>query len=117
MAETTDLMSRITQVTQKDDGFKLEGYENWFNLAKFYKGPRPIPPAGSEVKIIYAPWTGNDQVTRFYVNSLSLPGVHDAAPPAPAAAPAPGARSPSFRLPTHRRSRVVRRPDCGDEDR
>ena len=92
-----ELAGRITAVTQKDDGFKMEGYEDYFNLGNRYQGPRPIPPAGSEVVIVYNPWTGRDGKVRFSVNSLSLAGAAAPVPvptdptpsPVPTPAPAP----------------------------
>lgn len=93
MAEAVELQGRITQVTKKQDGFKIDGYQDWFNIGRYYSGPA-LPPAGSQVSFEYDPWTGDDGKTRFQVRSLTVANgagqpAPVASPPAPDPAPAP----------------------------
>ena len=102
MAET--ITKRITAVNE--NGFKVEGYENWFNLSTTYQGT-PIPPVGTEIEFKYNPWPNpKSGKTVYYVNEI-IP-VTQVAAPAPssydglqqAAAPAPVASAPAPTTPT-----------------
>ncbi len=79
MAET--ITKKITAVNE--NGFKVEGYENWFNLSTTYQGS-PIPGIGAEIEFTYNPWKNpKSGKTVYYVNEI-IPVTQVGTPAAPA---------------------------------
>ncbi len=101
MADTQPISAKITAASQKGDGFKVEGFDNWFNLTNDYQGIL-IPPVGTEIEFKYKPWMNpKSHKTAYYVDEIipvsqvgapqaaappqSLAGPHVAPTPAPVA--------------------------------
>jgi len=92
MADTPPITAKITAVSQKGDGFKVVGYDNWFNLSNDYQGVA-VPSAGTEIEFTYKPWLNpKSHKTAYYVDEI-IPVTQVPAPTAaaPAAAPTPAA--------------------------
>lgn len=83
MAET--ITKKITKVN--DNGFQVEGYENWFNLSNSYQGV-PIPPVGTEIEFTYKPWQNKAGKTIYYVGEI-IPVTQVAGPAMPTMAAGP----------------------------
>lgn len=94
MADTQPISAKIIAVSQKGDGFKVEGYDNWFNLTNDYQGI-PIPPVDSEIEFKYKPWMNpKSHKTAYYVDEI-IP-VTQVAPPQSVAGPhVPGNMAPA----------------------
>lgn len=80
MADTQPISAKIIAVSQKGDGFKVEGYDNWFNLTNDYQGVA-IPPVGTEIEFKYKPWLNpKSHKTAYYVDEI-IPVTQVAAAP------------------------------------
>lgn len=117
MAET--ITAKITAVSQKGDGFKVTGYENWFNLSNDYQGVA-IPPVGTEIEFTYKPWLNpKSHKTAYYVDEIIL--VTQVAAPAPtqgasyAGMQPPAATAPAASTPAPTPAPVAQAPRNGPE--
>ena len=77
MADPQPISAKITAI--HDNGFKVEGFDNYFNLSNSYQGI-PIPPVGTEIEFAYKPWQNKAGRTIYYVDEI-ISVTQVAAPP------------------------------------